>query len=363
MSDASTTLMIEAYIEQSSATPLFLSGFFPTTPRSFHDSEHIEEDVRRGEPYLAIPVPSVQSGARKHEASVYTNKKYTPPVYDLEGTISAWSTSKRRPGVDPFQDPNFQDSAMEEAFRLLRELEGMLRRAVEFQASQILQTGVITLRDSSNAVIYNLDFNARPSHFVTTTAWAADGNSGDPFADIDALASELRTHGKLPPTDIAFGRGAWTRFLANAKVKSLLDILGLQSFSALAGAPPARPGNASFRGRMTIGYYEYNLWLYDDFYIDPVTLEPTRYIGDNKVILVANGGQRKLTFGSIPMFIPPEARAAQFMPSRMNSVERGFDMTTNIWVTPDGKHLNMSAGTRPLCIPSALDTFGCLTVF
>jgi hypothetical protein len=354
--------MLDAYIERRSSPPLFFSSFFRVSPRSFHNSEFIEVDIRRGEPHIAIPVPSVTSGARKYEASLYENRKFKPPVYDTEAGISAWTTSLRRPGVDPFQDVDFRRAALDEAFLILGDLEDMTRRSVELQASQILQTGVVDLRDKTGTVIYTLDFGARPSHFVTTTPWAADGNSGDPFADIDALATELRTHGKLVPTDLAFGTLAWTRFLANAKVKSVLDILGLQSFSALAGARPARPGSASFRGTMTIGYYEYRLWLYDDFYIDPQTLEPTRYLSPSNVLMIADEGRRDLTFGSFPMFVPPEARAAQFLPARMSSVEGGFDMTTNIWVTPDGKHLTMSAGTRPLCVPTALDTFGTLTV-
>src|SRR5688572_24911099 len=119
MSDASTTRMLDAYIERRVSPPLFLSSFFRVSPRSFHNSEHVELDIRRGEPYLAIPVQSVTSGARKHEATVYTNKKFTPPVYDLESTISAWTTSQRRPGSDPFEDPNFRRAALDEAFGIM----------------------------------------------------------------------------------------------------------------------------------------------------------------------------------------------------------------------------------------------------
>lgn len=361
MSDASTTRMLEAYIEQQSSPPLFLSSFFRTTPRSFHNSEFVEVDIRRGEPHLAIPVQSLTAGARKHELSEYTNKKFKPPVYDLEVTLSAWSSSMRSPGATPFDDVDFRRNALSAAFRSLGELESMLRRAVEYQASQIFQTGVIALTDKNGAALYDLNFGARPTHFVVTTPWAADGTSGDPFGDIDGLATDIRRHGKLPPTDIIFGTVAWTRFLVNAKVKSVLDILGLQALSSIA-RPTARPGNASFRGTMTIGYYEYRLWMYNDFYIDPQTQEATNYVDTGNVVLLSDQGQRQLTFGSIPMIVPPEARAAQFMPSRLSSPAQGFDMTTNIWVSPDGKFLNMSAGTRPLAVPTALDTFGCLTV-
>lgn len=361
MSDASTTRMLEAYIEQRTSPPLFLSSFFRTTPRSFHNSEHVEVDIRRGEPVLALPVQSLTSGTRKVEDSVYTNKKFTPPVYDLETTISAWSTSRRQPGVDPFQDVSFRQAAMNEAFHMLGTLEDMLRRAIELQASQILQTGIVTLTDASGVTLYTLDFQARTSHFVTTTAWAADGTTGDPIGDISALGINLRRNGKMRPSDLVFGNGAMQRFLANAKVKAQLDNRGMQELQQLA--PANRPQDATFYGTFFIGNYQYRLWMYDGYFIHPVTQEATPYVDDNKVIMLADQGRRDLTFGAIPMFVPPEARAAQFMPSRMSSVEQGFDMTTNIWVSPDGKYLNMSAGTRPLALPTALDTFGTLTVF
>jgi hypothetical protein len=46
----------------------------------------------------------------------------------------------------------------------------------------------------------------------------------------------------------------------------------------------------------------------------------------------------------------------------MSSSERGLDFTTNAWFTPDGRHLKVSAGTRPLTIPTAIDTFARLNV-
>ena len=62
------------------------------------------------------------------------------------------------------------------------------------------------------------------------------------------------------------------------------------------------------------------------------------------------------------MFIPPEARVTQFLPPRMSMPDVGMDFTTNAWVTPDGKHLKLSAGTRPLTIPTAIDTYARLNV-
>jgi hypothetical protein len=360
MSDNGTIRMLQAYIEQRVSPRLFLTSFFRLTQDGIHNSEFVEVDIKRGEPRIAIPVPSISSGARKVEASKHTNKKFKPPVYDLETTISAWSTAQRQVGQDPFQDPNFRRAARDEAFRNLGELEDMIRRAVEVQGSQILSTGTVTLKDEDNATVYTLDFEAKTTHFTTPTAWAADGNTGDPLANISDLAEVIRRDGKQVVTDLVFGRVAMQRFLANAKVKAILDNLGQQRFAELKGAV-ARPDNVHDYGSMSIDGYLYRLWTYDDYYIDPVSGNPTPYVAENKVLLIAAQGRRDLTFGSIPMFMPPDARAMQFMPPRMTSIANGFDLTTNVWVTPDGKHLTLSAGTRPLCVPTAIDTFGAIT--
>lgn len=360
MSDSSTTRMLEAYIEQRTSPKLFLSSFFSTTPRSFHSSEFVEVDIRRMEPRLAIPVQSVNAGARQHEASKYTNKKFLPAVYQQEATISAWSTSQRRPGVDPFQDVSFRQAALDEAFRVMNEIEDMMRRGIELAIAQIFQLGVVTLKDDANQTIYTIDFEARASHFITTTPWAADGTTGDPLADLEAAGEVVRTHGKMPATDVILGKTARQRFFVNAKVRGQLDNLGMQRLQDIN--VENRPAGATYLGTIVAGNYRYRLWAYDDFYIDPVTSEVTPYVADNKVIMLAEQGRRILTFGSIPMFTPPDARAAQFLPARMSSVEQGFDMTTNVWVTPNGQHLKLFAGTRPLPVPVAIDTFACLTV-
>jgi hypothetical protein len=353
--------MLDAYIERRVSPKMFLTSFFGLSPRGIHSSEHVEIDVRRGEPRIAIPVPSITAGARKVENSKYQNKKLIPAVIKLEGSISAWSTGKRRPGMTAFEDPDFRRAAMDEAFTVLNDCEDMTRRTVELMAAQALQTGRIDLKDSANVTVYPIDFEARPSHYIVTTPWAADGSTGNPLADLDAGCRVVRRDGKSRPTDVIFGSGSRARFLANAKVKDQFNNWGLQKLQDIA--PQAIPDDATYIGEIVVGNYRLRAWEYDADYIDPVTNEVTPYVDENSVIIIAKDGRRDQTYGDIPQFVPPEARAAQFLPSRMSSVAQGFDLTTNIWVSPDGSNLNVSAGTRPLPVPTALDTHACLTVY
>lgn len=361
MSDGSTTRILEAYEEQRVSAPMFLTSFFRLVPGNIHSSEFVEVDIRRGEPRIAVAVQDLQAGARKIANSGYQNKKFAPAIFKLEGTVDAWTASKRQLGMQAFEDPDFRRAAMASVFRNMNDAEEMIGRGVEFMAGQTLQTGAISLKDNSGATMYTLDFQPRASLFVTVgTAWAADGSAGDPMSDLEGLCRDIRRHGKQRPTDAIFGSGARARFMKNAKVLAQFNNLGLQRLQDIA--PDNVPQDATYFGTIVIGNYRIRCWEYDADYIDPATEEVTPYIDTLNVVVVARAGRRDLTFGAIPMFTPPEARAAQFMPPRLTSVAGGFDLTTNIWLAPDGQSLNVSVGTRPLTVPTALDTFGCLTV-
>jgi hypothetical protein len=363
MSDASTRTLIAEYMEEASA-PLFLSGFFKSPPQNFHTSEKVEIDVIRDEEEVAVVIEDLSAGARANEATLYTNKAFTPPIYDEMGAINAYNQIKRRAGQNPFVDPEYGSNALNEATRIFRKLERKIRRAIELQASQVLQTGKLALKDSAGSTLYTLDFSPKTTHFVTTTQWAADGSTGDPIGDITSLADEIRRSGKCQPSRLIFGSTAMRSFLANATVQKNLVPFG--GFGSDVGrlAPEAqtdaRGVGATKRGFIWIGHDRFELWMYNGWYKHPQTGVLTPYVGDNNVIVMSENGRLDLSFGAIPRLVEPDPRAMPFLPPRMSSPERGLDLTTNAWLTPDGKNLMVSAGTRPLTIPTAIDSFGCL---
>ncbi len=364
MSDASTIRMLEMYVEESEA-PMFLSGFFQSPPRNFHNTEFVELDIVRDDEDVAIVVQDLTAGARQNEASTYTNKQFKPPIFDEEGTITAYDLMKRVAGQDPFQDPNFGANASLQAFGIFRKLERKIRRAVELMASQVLQTGGLTCIDSAGVALYVLDFVPKASHMATVgtgsygTTWATDGTTGTPLADLALLAQIVRRDGKRQPKQLVFGSSALQRFLANAVVQKALDKTVI-NLGALA--PVSRGQGATFQGFVWIGHYRFEMWTYDGFYKHPQTGTLTPYVDDDNVIMLSEGARLDLSFGAIPMIRRPESAALSFLPPRISDSGMGIDLTTNSWFSPDGKHLKVSAGTRPLTIPTAIDTFARLNV-
>jgi hypothetical protein len=358
MSDKSTIALIDMYLEESSP-PMFLSGFFRSPPQNFHTTEEVELDIVRDTDQVAIVVKDLSLPPNHNENTLYTNKRLKPPIYDEEGAVTSFDMIQRQAGQSTFANPNYAANATQQAFAIFRKLENKIRRAIELQASQVLQTGQLSLIDKTGAVAYTIDFGPKGTHLVTPTAWAADGSTGDPLGDIQSLSTVIRRDGKREPNKLVFGLGAYTRFLANAKVAArLLQIRG----ALIEAAPVVRGSGATFQGWVWAGHYRFEMWTYDGFYQHPQTGAFTPFVSDNKMIMLGDG-RLDLTYGAIPLIVAPDQRAMPFLPPRISSASGGLDLTTNAWVTPDGKRVMVSAGTRPLTIPTAIDTFGCITAF
>lgn len=355
MSDASTRRMIEMYMDEAEA-PMFLSGFFQSPQRNFHNTKEIEFDIQRDDEDIAVVVNDLSVGGRENESTVYTNKKFVPPIFNEVGAVNALDMIERRAGVDPFQDPNFVANAADAAFNLARKLENKIRRAIELMASQVLQTGTLTLIDGSGNTLYSLDFQPKTTHFVTAgNDWGT--SNATYLADVEGLANVIRRDGRRMPKRLVFGKDALRNFIDATEVKERLDNRAMALGSI---QPQVRGMGAVYHGTVWIGQYQYEMWSYDGFYKHPQTGVITPYVADDKVIILSEGARLDLTYGAIPRIVPPDGRALGFLPPRMSSSDRGLDLSMNAWFTPDGRTLKFDVGTRPLTIPTAIDTFGCL---
>jgi hypothetical protein len=209
-------------------------------------------------------------------------------------------------------------------------------------------------------VLFGLDFQPKTDHFPTVgTTWHPAGSAGTPLTDLSALGDTVRRNGKKIPNTLIFGKSAWQRFKINGQVLAELDKLNIHPGEI---RPRVAREGASFRGKMWIDHYEYELWMYDGACRLPGDADLTPYVDDDKVIMLCSEGRLDLTYGAIPSFVRPEERVVSVLPPTIFSEESGLHLTTNSYVTQDGKSLMVGAGTRPLTIPTAIDTFGCLDV-
>jgi len=354
MSLKATKTMLAAYF-QDAMPIMFLAGMFRTPAQNFHDTEEVEIDIERSGEDVATVITDITTGANLNNFDGFTNKTFKPPVYNEQAGINAFELLGREPGQNPFESTAFNAKAIMRAMRHFRKLEAKVRRAVELQASQVLQTGTLTLKDAKGADAYVLDYKPKATHFPTaSTTWGQTGDSK--IADLKALAEVLRSDGLSNPDRLVFGELAFSEFLKDEEV---LTLLNNRRIELGAIAPETRGNGGTFQGFIWLGSYRFEMWTYNGRYKDPQTGASTRYWDTGKVGMQDSTARLDLSYGSIP-YIQRPSRQLAGLPARITSTAAGFGMTTNNWVDESGSNLNVSAGTRPLCIPTAIDTFGCL---
>src|SRR6056297_1909079 len=166
MSGNTTRRMISAYFQEASPTAFF-SGMFQTRPENFHSSEEVEIDIVRSEEDVSIVIQDLSTGYRMNSDDLYTNKGFKPPIHKEAIPLNAFDLIKRMPGENPFQSPDFRANVITKMFSGMRKIERKIRRSIELQASQVLQTGVVTLTDINGAALYTLDYAPKTAHFPT----------------------------------------------------------------------------------------------------------------------------------------------------------------------------------------------------
>lgn len=353
-----TKRMIAAYNQEAEPTRFF-TGMFRAPPENYHDSEEIEVDVMRSDEDVSVVIQDLSAGYRRNSHDEYTNKAFKPPIHKEAAPLNAFDLLSREPGSNPYSNEQFQVKGTARAFRAFRKLESKIRRAIELQAAQVLQTGTVTLKDSNGTALYTLDYKPKASHFPDAgTAWGAGGDT--PLADLASLGNEIRTDGLNDPDMLCFGENAWQRFIENETVRQLLDNRRIEVGNIRTGE---RVGDGGiFRGTIEIGNYQYEIWSYAGRYTDPATGNSVQYMDPDKVVMRASAGRLDATFGAIPRFAAPDSRVMPYLPPRIMNGEGRVDLWTNAWLTEDGEQLFVGLGARPLMIPTAIDTFGCINV-
>jgi hypothetical protein len=354
--------MLNAYVQKLAMPMAFLAGFFVSPPQNFYKAEEVEIDIKRGSEEVAVVVQDISAGYRMNSANLYTNKGFKPPVYKESIALNSYDLLKRRAGENPFQQPDFRAGIIESVFDEMSRIENKIRRSIELQASQILTSATLTLTDAAGLSLYALDFKPKATHFPTSAiAWNAAGATI--LADLISLSEVIRADGLDSPDQIIMGTGSWEAFLKDPDVKARFETrrIDLGTISPMQ----VRGNGGTFRGVVDLGNYRFDLWTYDGRYKHPQTGVSTPFIANGKVIMRASNGRLDATFGAIPNIGRElgmkSAVSLPELPGRFSNATGGMDMHTNVWLTPDGDQLFAGLGARPLLIPTAIDTYGCLS--
>ena len=336
----------------------FLSRLFTMKPGGIYNGTKVSIDIERYGETVAIAIKAF-TGPHLNDFDEFTSKEFEPPAYGEAFPLNVNDLVDRMAGTDPFSAAGIEYAAamvskMARGFKLV---DDKISRAVELQASQILQTGILTLTNSDGDTVYTLDFKPKATHFPTTgTSWSTIATA-DPLADLESLANVIRSDGKIDPDMLIMGATALNNFLDNAKVQARLDN---RRISIGEIRPSMVDSGATFYDHIWVGSYRFEIWTYPDTFADPQTGNPTKYVADDKVIMLSSRTRLDMTSARVPLPVAPDPRVAGLLPGRMSSREASFDVTPNVYATPNGKQIMGELESRPLLIPVQIDGFGCL---
>ena len=361
MTDTVTRRLITLY-EQMADPTLFLSGFFQSPPINFHTSKEVEVDIMRTDEDVAVVLQDESLGYRSNSLDIYTNKSFVPPAYKELITLNSFDLLKRMPGSNPFEAPDFRANAMVRVLQGIRKVEDKIRRAVEIQASQVLQTGQLNLLDKGGNTIFDLDYAPKATHFPTSAVSWATATGQQMRDDIENLGEVVRDDGLRDPELAIMGTRAFSRFINNSDNRAAFDNRRIDVGEIIRRRPMG--AGASLRGVIDIGNYSYAIWTYAGRYKDPQTGNKLRFLDQDKVIVMSSDARLDLTWGAIPNLAKEMGvggdRLLPELPARLPVAGANIDLFINAWLDKSGENLYAGVGSRPLCIPTAIDQFGCL---
>lgn len=311
----------------------FLRSFFPTRTSM---TKTVSVEVQRGTEKVAVDVIRGTIG-NHNEFGRSTVREYLPPLYDEIFTLSNLDVYDVAIGA---QTPAAIANVIETAAEKMIELKNKIERAIELQAAQVLQTGVVTLTSGDN-----INFNRKAASMVDINVggnyWNTSGS--DPIKDLENACIFLRKTGKSQGqvVNAIMGDTALASFLNDPAVKSRADIRNM-NFDALAVGLREAVGSVPI-GQVNAGQYIVNIWSYSEYY-DNASNVSTPYVAPGNVIVMPTNTQFVTAFAAVPQLLSDSGRAPQ-----------RSEYLINDYIDERGSNHEMRIKSAPLVIPVSID--------
>ncbi len=334
-----TRTMLEA-LEQSYPPKTFLRDTFFTRENTSVNT-HVDIDVRKGKRRVA-PYVHPRAEGKVVERIGFKTHTYTPPYIKEKMPSTAQDFLSRGIGETIYgANDGPQQRAEKQMGKDLADLQDLIIRREETQASELLQTGKVTIvGDGLDDII---DFVIESTHLPVlagTDLWShADS---DPLKDLRHWKRLVVKDSGIVPTIAVMGFDVIDAFLVNAQVKDQLDnrrmVMGQID-------PMMLPEGVTYYG--TIKDVNLDLYTYEEWYIDPVTTVETPMVEPKKIMLGSPQARTYRNYGAIQDLKAGNAAVPMFPKS---------------WETEDPSTRWVMLQSAPLLSLNQVDAFLCATV-
>jgi len=338
-----TAMLIHLVTNLKTAQSFLLDTFFPNVVMSDTESVAIDVDIglRRLAPFVSPLVEGKLVEQRRYQTNwfkpAYIKDKRAP---DLRKPIRRMIGERLMGVMSPGE---------REMLNLQAELADqvdMITRRLEWMASQVLQTGTVTVQGDGYPTCL-VDFGrdagltvAKTGTGQWTAANCAAGNASPTF-DIEFAQRLILKLTGATVTDIVFTTSAWEGFIADPLLKgaTIFPQLVLAGNVMNIGAQIAR--GAIMKGN----WGQYRLWLYNDWYIDSGTEGGTL---DKEYPIIPDGG----VVVSGPMMEGTRGFGVILDPDHNYS---NLPMAPKTWVMPDPAQRYIMMQSSPIIIPARVN--------
>lgn len=286
-----TSTLIAVVENMLTPNSFLLDRFFPRTVYS--DTAAVAIDVVVGKRRLAPFVNPLREG-RYVESLGFQTTEFVPPYIKDKRRFDPMRAVRRAIGERIGGSLTPQERTQANLGFEMEDQIGMITRRMEWMAANALASSSVTIVGDGYqpaTITYGRDIGQT----VTLTGPARWGQTDvSPVADLDRWSGIVQMNSGRKVTDVVFTNSAWAAFRNDPRVSQIIASLanGNPNFQA-AGVRPDL-------GAVDLGSWgTYNLWLYNEYYIDPVDGLQKPMLPDGTVILGSPEIEGTRAFGVI----------------------------------------------------------------
>jgi hypothetical protein len=260
--DLFTTAQLNRVVRQIDVDPAawLLTSFFPMEQVS--EDEEIHFDVEDEQPRITPFVSPLRAG-RLVEREGYETRTFKPAYVKDKRVFDESAPVKRVMGEPPLGTLSAAERTRRLLARAFANQNRMFTRREEVMASEILRTGSLTITgEGFDDVVVNYLRDASLTVTPLTGAARWSETTATPMDDIEDWAQLIYTAGGGIARDVVMAPDVWQAMRKNSQVVDLLDTRRGSESRAETGPLAAN------RVRMPGSLGEFDLWVYQDNYID-----------------------------------------------------------------------------------------------
>ncbi|WP_048608677.1 major capsid protein [Providencia rettgeri] len=342
-----TNVLVQVVPNLMTSQNWLLDKFFPNVVESDTEEVSIDVDVglRRMAPFVSPLVEGKLVEARKFQTNsfkpAYIKDKRAP---DLRKPIRR-QIGERIGGQLSAAEREMLNLQFEMADQI-----DMINRRLEWMASSALVSGTVTVAgEGYDTKVVNF---GRAAELTVTLSgsdkWPTQVDAGKtntkPSDDIEDWAQRILKNSGAVATDIVFTTKSWKAFRLDTTIKdTAITFPALSPFGNQINAGTQVQKGAVYKGH----WGNYDLWLYNDWFIDPIDNVEKPMIPDGSVIMSGADLMGTRAFGAI---IDP---AFNYGP---------LAFAPKSWLEHDPAQRFLMMQSSPLVIPSRVNAALCATV-